>query len=258
MSNEKKFDVKAIINKDKKTIKKLYVNGKIYKRRRNEEYKQFLARIAKKKGNGIPFLEVMKTNDYFGYTEEEYQTYVVDKRNKTNITQTKNTTQNKPQNKPQTQHSDIYRVELGGCYADIHNNGRGFVTDINDSRNIDKYSLDNIIIYGEIINGKMYEFITGKYLPHETFENGIMPSIRGLCYCWASKIETDIDKINFVRTMKEFEKDKSLSIRYTQKIKEMEKEMIDYYDKKHNEQKQNIEDEKSFYEIAEKIRTRSR
>ena len=56
--------------------------------------------------------------------------------------------------------------------------------------------------------------------------------------------------------MKEFEKDKSLSIRYTQKIKEMEKEMIDYDHKKHNEQKQNIEDEKNFYEIAEKIRRR--
>ena len=155
-----------------------------------------------------------------------------------------------------TQHSDIYHIELGGCYTNAYGRGEGFVKDIIEPQNKDKYSSNYVTIYGEMINGKMYEFITGKYLPREKFENGRLPSIRGLCYCWASKIETDIDKINFVRTMKEFEKDKSLSIRYTQKIKEMEKEMIDYYDKKHNEQKQNIEDENSFYEIAEKIRRR--
>ena len=254
MSNEKKFDVKLILGKDNESVKKADVNGKIYTRRRNETYQHFMVRIAKKKGNGRPFLKFMQTGHYYGYTEEEYQTYVVDKRNKTNITQTKNTTQNKMSKT--TQHSDIYHIELGGCYADIYNNGKGFVTGIIDPRNIDKYSSNDITIYGEMINGKMYEFITGKYLPREKFENGRLPNIRGLCYCCASKIDTDIAKINFVRTMKEFEKDKSLSIRYTQKIKEMEKEMIDYYDKKHNEQKQNIEDEKNFYEIAEKIRRR--
>ena len=254
MSNEKKFDVKIILGKDKESVKKVDVNGKIYTRRRNETYQHFMARVAQKKGNGMPFLEYMKKGHYYGYTEEEYQTYVVDKRNKANTTQAKNTTQNKTPKT--TQHGDIYRIELGGCYAGTYNRGEGFVTDIVESRNKDKYSSNSIDIYGEMINGKMYEFITGKYLPHETFENGTMPSIRGLCYCWAKKIETNREKIQFVRDMKEFEKDKSLSIRYYKKIKEMEKEMINYYDKKHNEQKQNIEDEKSFYEIAEKIRRR--
>ena len=68
-----KFDIKVIVDEERKKIKKVCVNGKIHTRRKNETYKHFLGRIAKKKGNGIPFLEVMKTNDYFGYTKEEYR-----------------------------------------------------------------------------------------------------------------------------------------------------------------------------------------
>lgn len=71
--NTKKFDIKVIVDEERKKIKKVCVNGKIHTRRKNETYKHFLGRIAKKKGNGIPFLEVMKTNDYFGYTKEEYR-----------------------------------------------------------------------------------------------------------------------------------------------------------------------------------------
>ena len=51
MSNEKKFDVKLILEKDNESVKKADVNGKIYTRRRNETYQHFMVRIAKKKGN---------------------------------------------------------------------------------------------------------------------------------------------------------------------------------------------------------------
>lgn len=73
----KKFDVKVILGKDNESVKKVDVNGKIYKRRRNETYQHFMVRIAKKKGNGRPFLKYMQTGHYYGYTKEQYKEYVL-------------------------------------------------------------------------------------------------------------------------------------------------------------------------------------
>ena len=75
--NTKKFDVKVILGKDNESVKKVDVNGKIYKRRRNETYQHFMVRIAKKKGNGRPFLKYMQTGHYYGYTKEQYKEYVL-------------------------------------------------------------------------------------------------------------------------------------------------------------------------------------
>lgn len=75
--NTKKFDVKVILGKDNESVKKVDVNGKIYKRRRNETYQHFMARVAQKQGNGMPFLDYMKTGHYYGYTKEQYKEYVL-------------------------------------------------------------------------------------------------------------------------------------------------------------------------------------